>query len=486
MRAKDVNSTLWEPVIGLEVHVQLNTNSKIFSSAPVTVSVEPNRAANAVDLALPGTLPVLNKKVVEKAILFGLATAGRIASRCRFDRKNYFYPDLPKGYQITQLTEPIIEGGTLDVRVDDGSIRQVELVRAHLEEDAGKSIHGKYAGKTGIDLNRAGTPLLEVVTAPQLNTPDEASACFRTLHRLVTWLDICDGNLNEGSMRCDANISVRRHGETHLGERTEIKNLNSFRFVERALKHEIDRQISILETGGEIVRETRLYDVERDETRSMRGKELAHDYRYFPDPDLLPVAITQVMIRTARSAMPELPEARCSRYIDELGLPAETAHRLTQEKAFSDYFESAFAIAGNAKLTANWVLGIVAATLNRNEISIEDLHLSGPQLGEIVKNINDGIVSDASAKQVFETVLATKSNVADAIGQQRESLMSDERDLKELVQRVLEGNPIQAEEYRKGKKKILGYLVGQVMSAAEGKVDPKKVNQALTEILASD
>ena len=287
-------------------------------------------------------------------------------------------------------------------------------------------------------------------------------------------------------MRCDANISVRRHGETQLGERTEIKNLNSFRFVERALKHEIDRQISILETGGEIVRETRLYDVERDETRSMRGKELAHDYRYFPDPDLLPVAITQEMIRAARSAMPELPEARCSRYIDELGLPAETAHRLTQEKAFSDYFESAFAIAGNAKLTANWVLGNVAATLNRNEISIENLQLSGPQLGEIVKNIVDGIVSDASAKQVFEHVLATKSNVADAIGQQRESLMSDERDLKALVQRVLDGNPIQVEEYRKGKKKILGYLVGQVMSAAKGKIDPKKVNQALTEILASD
>ncbi len=486
MPAKDVSSSLWEPVIGLEVHVQLNTRSKIFSSSPVTVSVEPNKAANAVDLALPGTLPVLNKKVVQKAILFGLATAGRIAPRCRFDRKNYFYPDLPKGYQITQLTEPIIEGGVLDVQVEDGSIRHVELVRAHLEEDAGKSIHGKYAGKSGIDLNRAGTPLLEVVTAPQLNAPSEASACFRNLHRLVTWLDICDGNLNEGSMRCDANISVRRQGETQLGERTEIKNLNSFRFVERALQHEIDRQISILETGGEIVRETRLYDVERDETRSMRGKELAHDYRYFPDPDLLPVAITQEMIHTARSTMPELPEARCNRYIEELGLAPETAHRLTQDKALSDYFESAFAIAGNAKLTANWVLGNVAATLNRNEISIEDLHLSGHKLGEIVKNIVDGIISDASAKQVFEHVLTTNSKVADAIGQQRESLMSDEWDLKELVQRVLDGNPTQVKEYHGGKTKILGYLVGQVMRAANGKVDPKKVNQALVEMLTSD
>lgn len=479
-----MNSLRWEPVIGLEVHVQLNTKSKIFSSAPVTVDADPNQAANLVDLALPGTLPVLNKEAVYKAIRFGLATSANIAPQCRFDRKNYFYPDLPKGYQITQLTEPIVEGGVLRVRVDDGTVRHVELVRAHLEEDAGKSIHEKYPRKTGIDLNRAGTPLLEVVTTPQLTTPSEAAACFRHLHQLVTWLDICDGNLNEGSMRCDANVSVRCQGEERLGKRTEIKNLNSFRFVEKALQHEIDRQISILEAGGEVVRETRLYDVERDETRSMRGKELAHDYRYFPDPDLLPVAISRDMIQTVHSSMPELPDARRHRYIAEHGLDSRTADRLTQEKVISDYFEKAIDVTANAKLTANWVLGYVAAYLNKNDIDIDELGLSGSELGEIVKTVDEGVVSDAIAKQIFEQVVKTGKPVSMALSQLRDALITDEQEVRVLVQTILDENLEQVKEYRNGKTKVLGFLVGQVMSASKGKVDPKTVNRLLTEFLA--
>ncbi len=479
-----MNSLRWEPVIGLEVHVQLNTKSKIFSSAPVTVDADPNQAANLVDLALPGTLPVLNKEAVYKAIRFGLATSANIAPQCRFDRKNYFYPDLPKGYQITQLTEPIVEGGVFEVRVEDGTVRNVELMRAHLEEDAGKSNHEKYPRKTGIDLNRAGTPLLEIVTAPQLTTPSEAAACFRQLHQLVTWLDICDGNLNEGSMRCDANVSVRRQGEARLGERTEIKNLNSFRFVEKALQHEIDRQISILEAGGDVVRETRLYDVERDETRSMRGKEFAHDYRYFPDPDLLPVEISRDMIQTVHSSMPELPAARRHRYIAEHGLDNRTADRLTQEKVISDYFEKAIDVTANAKLTANWVLGYVAAYLNKNDIDIDELGLSGSELGEIVKTVDEGVVSDAIAKQIFEHVVKTGKPVSMALSQLRDALITDEQDVRVLVQTILDENLEQVKEYRNGKTKVLGFLVGQVMSASKGKVDPKTVNRLLTEFLA--
>ena len=351
----------WESVIGLEVHVQLKTRSKIFSGAPTAFGAPPNTQACAVDLALPGVLPVLNAEAVRMAIVFGLAVEGEIAERCRFDRKSYFYPDLPKGYQISQLDEPIVSGGHLDIETDDGAARRIRLTRAHLEEDAGKSLHEDYQGRTGIDLNRAGTPLLEVVSEPELATPAQAVRYFRTLHTLVRTLGICDGNLNEGSMRCDANVSVRPRGSLVLGERTEIKNLNSFRFLDKALAFEIERQIDVLESGGSVERQTLLYDAERDETRPMRGKELSDDYRYFPDPDLLPVVVTQSMLDQARASLPELPAAKRRRYVEELGLSDYDARWLTVDPDTAAYFDAAAAACGQPKAAANWVMGDVAA-----------------------------------------------------------------------------------------------------------------------------
>lgn len=475
----------WEPVIGLEIHVQLNTESKIFSSAPIATGREPNQTANIVDLAFPGTLPVLNQRVLQKAIQFGLATSAQIAATCRFDRKSYFYPDLPKGYQITQLAEPILKGGSLDFMVDDATSKRIELTRAHLEEDAGKSIHDRFPGSTGIDLNRAGVPLLEIVTEPQLRSPKEAAACFRHLHGLVTWLQICDGNLNEGSMRCDANVSVRRTGDELLGERTEIKNINSFRFVEKALKHEIDRQISVLESGGKIVRETRLYDVERDQTRTMRGKEFAHDYRYFPDPDLLPVAITQEMVQEVRCAMPELPQARCERFKSQFSLDLATATRLTQDRATSDYFERVLAVAEDAQLAANWILGNVAAALNRDEISIDEFSLAPSELGEIIRQIVKGNISDSGAKRAFDNLVSSGGRAIEAIAQIQSSLIDNEQELLTLIQSVLDDHQEQVEQVRNGNKKVVGFLVGQVMKAAKGRVDPKQVNLILNKLVST-
>ena len=471
--------TEWEAVIGLEVHVQLATRSKIFSRAATTFGEYPNSNANAVDIALPGVLPVLNEEAVRMAIKFGLAIDAEIASSCRFDRKNYFYPDLPKGYQISQLDQPIVGRGTLPIFLGDGSIREIGITRAHLEEDAGKSIHTAYDGLTGIDLNRAGTPLLEIVSEPELHSAADAAAYFRELHGLVTTLEICDGNLNEGSMRCDANISIRPKGAVILGERTEIKNVNSFRFVERALNYEIDRQIAVLESGGKVVLETRLYDSERDETRSMRSKESSDDYRYFPDPDLLPVEIPDELIESVRVTMPELPTAKRNRYIHELGLTDYEAGRLIEDPLGARYFDAVAELSVDAKLAANWILGDVAAALNRDEISFVNVPIAPDQLGTLLKRIHDETITGKIAKSIFELLWTKGGSVDGIIESQGLRQLDNTRELESVVSQIISDFPDQVGQFREGKEKILGFFVGQVMKATNGKANPKQVNEIL-------
>ena len=471
--------TEWEAVIGLEVHVQLATRSKIFSRAATTFGEYPNSNANAVDIALPGVLPVLNEEAVRMAIKFGLAIDAEIASSCRFDRKNYFYPDLPKGYQISQLDQPIVGRGTLPIFLGDGSIREIGITRAHLEEDAGKSIHTAYDGLTGIDLNRAGTPLLEIVSEPELHSAADAAAYFRELHGLVTTLEICDGNLNEGSMRCDANISIRPKGAVILGERTEIKNVNSFRFVERALMYEIDRQISVLESGGKVVLETRLYDSERDETRSMRSKESSDDYRYFPDPDLLPVEIPDELIESVRVTMPELPTVKRNRYTHELGLTDYEAGRLIEDPLGARYFDAVAELSVDAKLAANWILGDVAAALNRDEISFVNVPIAPDQLGTLLKRIHDETITGKIAKSIFELLWTKGGSVDGIIESQGLRQLDNTRELEGVVSQIISDFPDQVGQFREGKEKILGFFVGQVMKATNGKANPKQVNEIL-------
>ena len=469
----------WEAVIGLEVHVQLATRSKIFSRAATTFGEYPNSNANAVDIALPGVLPVLNEEAVRMAIKFGLAIDAEIASSCRFDRKNYFYPDLPKGYQISQLDQPIVGRGTLPIFFADGSFREIGITRAHLEEDAGKSIHTTYDGLTGIDLNRAGTPLLEIVSEPELRSAAEAAAYFRELHGLVTTLEICDGNLNEGSMRCDANISIRPKGVETLGERTEIKNVNSFRFVEKALEYEIDRQIVVLESGGKVILETRLYDSERDETRSMRSKESSDDYRYFPDPDLLPVEIPDELIESVRVTMPELPTAKRNRYIHELGLTDYEAGRLIEDPHGSRYFDAVAEQSADAKLSANWILGDVTAALNRDEINFVNAPIAPDQLGTLLNRIQDETITGKIAKSIFELLWTKGGSVDGIIESQGLRQLDDAKDLEGVVSQIISDFPDQVEQFREGKQKILGFFVGQVMKATNGKANPKQVNEIL-------
>ena len=471
--------TDWEAVIGLEVHVQLATRSKIFSRAATTFGEYPNSNANAVDIALPGVLPVLNEEAVRMAIKFGLAIDADIASSCRFDRKNYFYPDLPKGYQISQLDQPIVGRGTLPIFFGDGSFREIGITRAHLEEDAGKSIHTTYDGLTGIDLNRAGTPLLEIVSEPELRSAAEAAAYFRELHGLVTTLEICDGNLNEGSMRCDANISIRPKGVETLGERTEIKNVNSFRFVEKALEYEIDRQIVVLESGGKVVLETRLYDSERDETRSMRSKESSDDYRYFPDPDLLPVEIPDELIESVRVTMPELPTAKRNRYIHELGLTDYEAGRLIEDPHGSRYFDAVAEQSADAKLSANWILGDVTAALNRDEINFVNVPIAPDQLGTLLNRIQDETITGKIAKSIFELLWTKGGSVDGIIESQGLRQLDDAKDLEGVVSQIISDFPDQVGQFREGKQKILGFFVGQVMKATNGKANPKQVNEIL-------
>ena len=475
----------WESVIGLEVHVQLKTRSKIFSAAAAGFGAAPNAQACGVDLALPGTLPVLNAEAVRMAVLFGLAVQGRIAERCRFDRKHYFYPDLPKGYQISQLDEPVVVGGQLHVESAAGARRRIDLVRAHLEEDAGKSLHDAYEDCTAVDLNRAGMPLLEVVSEPQLRTPDEAARYFRALRSLVRYLDICTGDLSQGAMRCDANVSVRRAGAA-LGERTEIKNLNSFRFLDKALRFEIRRQIDILESGARVERQTLLYDAERDATRPMRGKELAADYRYFPDPDLLPVEVTPTMLENARRAMPELPDAKRRRYVDALGLADCAAGRLVADPDVATYFEAVAAVCGAPKAAANWVMGEVAAALRRDEQDAVRIPVPAAQLGRLLQRIADQTISGKIAKSLFETLWSEGGDVDALIASRGLEQMSDADELAAVVAQVLAGNPAQLEQYRAGKAKVFGFFVGQVMQATRGKANPRQVNRLLRDALAQD
>ncbi|HZH57565.1 Asp-tRNA(Asn)/Glu-tRNA(Gln) amidotransferase subunit GatB [Yanghanlia caeni] len=481
----------WEIVIGLETHVQLSTDSKIFSTSSTRFGAAPNTQACEMDMALPGSLPVMNRGAVERAILFGLAVGAHIAPRSQFERKNYFYPDLPKNYQISQLEIPVVKGGSLRFFVGDQE-KTVNLTRAHLEEDAGKSLHENFTGphgesSTGIDLNRAGTPLLEIVTEPEMRSAAEAVAYARALHALVVWLGVCDGNMQEGSFRVDANVSVRPMGQQEFGTRCEIKNVNSFRFLERAILYEAQRQIELIEDGGKVVQETRLYDAERDETRSMRTKEDAHDYRYFPDPDLPPLVIQPEWIERVRAGMPELPSQRRNRFETELGLTAYDAAQLTMERATSDYFEQVAAALpqGQAKLGANWVLGELAAALNREEKAITQSPVSPEQLAALIRRIIDGTISNKIAREVFAAMWEGEHGAdADAIIEARGlKQISDTGAISAMIDEVIAANPAIVEEYRAGKQKAFNSLVGQVMKAARGKANPQQVNQLLKEKL---
>jgi aspartyl-tRNA(Asn)/glutamyl-tRNA(Gln) amidotransferase subunit B len=468
----------WEVVVGIETHAQLLTRSKLFSGASTTFGAPPNTQASAVDIALPGALPVVNRAAVEHAIRFGLAVKGTINRRSIFARKNYFYPDLPKGYQISQYELPIVQGGEVRFLVGEAE-KSVHLTRAHLEEDAGKSLHDDFHGMTGIDLNRAGTPLLEIVSEPELRGAKEAVAYARALHALVVWIGICDGNMQEGSFRCDANVSVRRPG-AKLGTRCEIKNLNSFRFMERAIEFEARRQIELLEEGRSVVQETRLYDPDRDETRSMRTKEDAQDYRYFPDPDLLPLVVTEQMIEKIRADLPELPDAKRERFALEYRLPAYDATLVTASRAAGDYFEALAKASGvEAKLCANWQAGELSAALNRAGLQIEDSRIGAAALGLLLKRIADGTVSGKTAKAVFDAMWAGEGSADEIIERRGLRQISDAGEIEKLVDEVLAANARQVQDYRAGKEKAFNSLVGQVMKATRGKANPAQVNELL-------
>ncbi len=474
----------WEIVIGLETHAQLSTRSKIFSGAATTFGAAPNTQACAVDLALPGVLPVLNRAAVEKAIRFGLAVGAQINPRSIFARKNYFYPDLPKGYQISQYEIPIVQGGHLSIALGNDQ-KTVRLTRAHLEEDAGKSLHEDFHGMSGIDLNRAGTPLLEIVSEPDLRSAAEAVGYAKALHSLVRWIDICDGNMQEGSFRCDANVSVRRHRSDPLGTRCEIKNLNSFRFLERAIDYEARRQIEILEDGGRIRQETRLFDPDRDETRSMRSKEDAQDYRYFPDPDLLPLELDQAWIDEVRAALPELPEAKRERYQHSFGLSVYDTGVLTSSRELAGYFEALIErLPQQAKLCANWVMGEVSGRLNREDLEIGQSPVGSDQLAGLLGRIADGTLSGKLAKEVFDDMWAGKGSADQIIDTRGLKQISDTAELERLVDDVLAANPAQVADYKAGKEKAFNFLVGQVMKTSKGKANPGQVNTLLKQKLA--
>ncbi|WP_028357611.1 Asp-tRNA(Asn)/Glu-tRNA(Gln) amidotransferase subunit GatB [Brackiella oedipodis] len=480
----------WEIVIGLETHVQLATKSKIFSGSSTAFGAAPNTQANLVDMALPGSLPVMNRDAVEKAIRFGLAIGATVAPWSVFARKHYFYPDLPKNYQISQYELPVVQGGKLSFLVGE-DVKTLNLTRAHLEEDAGKSLHDDYFGPngepaTGIDLNRTGTPLLEIVTEPELRSAAEAVAYARALHSLVVWLGICDGNLQEGSFRCDANVSVRPKGQKEFGTRTEIKNVNSFRFLERAILFEAQRQIEVLEDGGVIVQETRLYDDVNDETRSMRTKEDAHDYRYFPDPDLPPLHISDEWRQRVQADMPELPEQRRQRYIDELGLSAYDAAQLTTRRDFSDYFEATLAQLKpeQAKIVANWMMGDVSATLHQQELEFSQIPVTPTQLAGLITRITDNTISNKIARQVFQGIWEGQGDADEIIASQGLKQINDSGAIEALLDQVIANNADIVEQYRAGKQKAFNSLVGKVMKETKGKANPAQVNELLKQKLS--
>ena len=470
----------WETVIGLEIHAQLATRSKIFSASPTAYGAAPNTQANLVDLGYPGVLPVLNGEAVRMAVRFGLATGARVARRSVFARKNYFYPDLPKGYQISQYELPIVEDGSLDILLEDGSRRTIGITRAHLEEDAGKSLHEDFQSLTGIDLNRAGTPLLEIVSEPDMRSAREAIAYMKKVHTLVRYLGICDGNMQEGSFRCDANVSVRPLGQATLGTRAEIKNLNSFRFVERAINHEVARQIGVLESGGSVVQETRLYDPDRNETRAMRSKEEANDYRYFPDPDLLPLAIDDALIEQVRATLPELPDEKAARYCRDFELSAYDAGVLTASRELAGYFETVVEkLGGQPKLAANWVMGELSAALNRDNLEIDASRVPATALAGLLARIGDSTISGKLAKDVFEAMWAAGSSADEVIDARGLRQITDSGAIEQAIDAIMAANPRQLAEYRTGKDKLFGFFVGQVMKATQGKANPAQLNELL-------
>lgn len=475
----------WETVIGLEVHAQLKTKTKIFSGASTAYGAEPNTQACSIDLGYPGVLPVLNAEVVNMAIKFGLSVGAEIAEKSVFARKNYFYPDLPKGYQISQFELPIVNGGQLTIHLGEGESRVINITRAHLEEDAGKSLHEDFHGMTGIDLNRAGTPLLEIVSEPEMRSATEAVAYLKALHALVRYIEICDGNMQEGSFRCDANVSVRPKGQEQLGTRAEVKNVNSFRYVEKAINYEVERQIALIESGGKVVQETRLYDSIKNETRSMRSKEEANDYRYFPDPDLLPLRVHVDSIEKIKQTLPELPQQKLERFKKDYALSDYDASLLTTSRGLADYFEiAASASEAPAKLITNWVMGDLAAALNKENIDIQNSPVTAEQLAGLLTRIHDQTISGKIAKTVFEAIWQGKGSADQVIDEQGLRQVSDQGELVKIIEQVMTDNPQQLADYRSGKDKLYGFFVGQVMKASQGKANPQQVNELLKSMLS--
>ena len=477
----------WETVIGLEIHPQLATHTKIFSGSATAFGAEPNSQASLIDLAMPGTLPVLNQEAVRMACMFGLAVDAEIAEHNIFARKNYFYPDLPKGYQTSQMDDPIVGLGHMDIALEDGSIQRVGITLAHLEEDAGKSLHEDFSGMTGIDLNRAGTPLLEIVSEPELSNAKEAVAYAKAIHTLVRYLNICDGNMAEGSVRCDCNVSVRPKGQTELGTRTEIKNVNSFRFIERAINHEIQRQIELIEDGGTVTQETRLYDPNKDETRSMRSKEEANDYRYFPCPDLLPVHIPREMLDNLRKDLPELPTQKRERFEKDFGLSTYDASVLCASREMANYFEVVEKTCGDAKLATNWVMGELSSLLNKDNLDISQSPVSAEHLGGMLLRIKDNTMSGKIAKMVFEAMAAGEGDADTVIEQRGLKQVTDSGAIEAMLDEVLAANAEQVEQYRSSDEnkrgKMFGFFVGQAMRASKGKANPQQVNELLKQKL---
>ena len=477
-----VNLDNWEAVIGLEIHVQLSTKSKLFSGASTDFGALPNTQACNIDLALPGVLPVLNEEVLKMAIKLGKALNAEINSPTSFARKNYFYPDSPKGYQISQMDKPIVETGHLDIETEQGK-KRIGVTRAHLEEDAGKSLHDDFEGQSGIDLNRAGTPLLEIVSEPEINSPQEAVAYLKSIHSIIRYLDISDGNMAEGSMRCDANVSVRKKGEKDLGTRTETKNVNSFRFVEKAIQYEIERQIHEIESGNKITQETRLYDSQTNTTRSMRSKEFANDYRYFPEPDLLPINLDKSFIDEVMATMPEMPSEKKERFISEFGLSAYDAELLAADKDLADFFEDVNAVSKSPKLSANWIMGELSAELNNENLTIRESKVTSNKLGQLILRIEDGTISGKIAKEIFEKLWSSDNEVDEIIQSEGLEQVTDDKEIESMIDEVINSNPEQLEQYRSGKDRLFGFFVGQVMKASQGKANPKQVNDILRKKL---
>ena len=474
-----INKNQWEAVIGLEIHVQLSTNSKLFSGASTNFGASPNTQACNVDLAMPGVLPVLNEEVLRMAIKLGIALNAEINSPTSFARKNYFYPDSPKGYQISQMDKPIVENGHLDIELEDGSTKRIGVTRAHLEEDAGKSLHEDFEGQSGIDLNRAGTPLIEIVSEPEISSPEEAVSYLKSIHSIIRYLNISDGNMAEGSMRCDANVSVRKVGETELGTRTETKNVNSFRFVEKAIHYEINRQINEIESGNTIAQETRLYDSQKNTTRPMRSKEFANDYRYFPEPDLLPVILDEEFINSVKETMPELPNEKKIRLMEVYKLSEYDSSLLAADKDLANFFEEVTKESNSPKLSANWIMGEFLAELNKENLSIVESKVSAKQLGVLIRRIEDSTISGKIAKEVFEKMWASSEDTDDIISEQGLQQVTDLSEIEKMVEEVINKNPDQLEKYLSGKDRLFGFFVGQVMKASQGKANPKQVNDIL-------